>query len=485
MRRSRGSGAHVGRTALGGRAGVGVTLSRMAGPARPLLPPAAPETERPPRFSWTTAGMLATVVVLTLYGWLWLVQGKPVGAGVVLIPLLLAITAPFLVRAARSTPEFDLGGLLLFALALRFGLAYYRFLHAQDAWGYYTNGVRLGGAYLRLDFGEPTGRPVPGTGGMRAVSGVIHIFVNNDYFGAFLVCTWLAFLGCWLMYRAFDLAVTDGSRYRYAVLVLLWPAMTFWPSSLGKDSWMVFTIGLAAYGAARVYQRLGAGYTFVALGLLGASFVRPHLALLALFAFVAAFLVGRRDGIRETFTPSFLAKLVGLAMVIVLGSVLISRTQRLLDIDDFTASSLETASAQVTLRTTEGGAAFDAPNPRSPVGFFEATTAVLFRPFPTEAHGTEQLLSSVEGLALLALTVLSLRRLLTVPGRLRAQPYVAFALAYVLLWILVFGVIGNFGILARQRTGMLPIYFVLLCVPATLATRRSGPAELRSRPATT
>ena len=36
-------------------------------------------------------------------------------------------------------------------------------------------------------------------------------------------------------------------QFMYARLLLLWPSMCFWPSSLGKDSWMLFTIGIAAY----------------------------------------------------------------------------------------------------------------------------------------------------------------------------------------------------------------------------------------------
>ncbi len=43
-----------------------------------------------------------------------------------------------------------------------------------------------------------------------------------------------------------------------------------------------------------------------------------------------------------------------------------------------------------------------------------------------------------------------------------------FSLAYVLMWILAFGVISNFGILARQRTQMYPFFFVLLSVAAVI-----------------
>src|SRR5262249_46249108 len=110
-----------------------------------------------------------------------------------------------------------------------------------------------------------------------------------------------------------------------------------------------------------------------------------------------------------------------------------------------------------------------APNPRTPLGFPEATITSLFRPFPTEAHTTEALGTAIEGVFLAVLTIMSLRRLMTIPRRLRRQPYLLYALVYFILWILSFGIIGNFGILARQRTQMLPFYFALLSVSAVVA----------------
>ena len=55
----------------------------------------------------------------------------------------------------------------------------------------------------------------------------------------------MAFAGCWLFYRAFQIAVPDGDHYRYAKLIFLWPSLLYWPSSIGKDSWMLLTIAIA------------------------------------------------------------------------------------------------------------------------------------------------------------------------------------------------------------------------------------------------
>ena len=448
----------------------------MAAPAGPFPrnPAAVGVVKSAQRFPWSVVGVIFAIGLFAFYFWLWLVQAEPVGAALALGPMLVVLTIPLFIRAGRTNPEFDLGGLLLTGLMLRFAFAYLRFRNAVDAYEYHFEGVRLARYYRAFDFSVATGKEVPGTGAMRAISGVVHVLVADDFFASFLFLAWLSFLGCWFFYRAFEISVADGDRYRYARLVLLWPTMCFWPSSLGKDAWMVFTIGAATYGAARVFRRMAGGYLLLGGGLFAASFVRPHVALLGLVAFVVALLVGRRHNVRDSVTPSFIAKGVGLVLVIIIGSVLISRTQKLLGVEDFSSSSINSATTYVSKQTTVGSSSFVPANPRTPGGFAKATVTVLFRPFPMEAHGSEQLFTSVEGLVLAAITVLSVKRLLTVPRRLRAQPYVMFALASVLLWILAFGIIANFGILARERTQMLPYFFVLLSVAPVVAKADPG-----------
>lgn len=452
----------------------------MAGPPRPAVAPAAP-MKSAERFPWTGVGIFVGVGVYVYFLWLWLAQGKQVGAGIIVGPILLVFTAPLILRAARTTPAFDLGGLLILGLVMRFGLSFYRFEHAVDANIYHKEGVRLATGYRHLDFSAATGQQVPGTGAMRAISGVMHVFVNDDFFATFLLTAWLGFLGCWFLYRALIISVDDVDAYRYARLIFLWPSMALWPSSLGKDGWMLFTIGLASYGAARVLRRMAGGYTLMGVGLLGASFVRPHLALLALFAFVVALLIGRRSDVRNSITPGFLAKLVGLGLIIILGSVLITRTEKLLDIQDFNSSSLETAATELGALTQQGGSAYTPANPRSPSGFPVVAITVLFRPFPNEASGPEGLFTALEGAFLIALTFASLKRLAALPRRFRSQPYLMYAFVYVLLWILAFGVIANFGILSRQRTQMYPFYFALLSVPVVAKKLKSDLRSTRSQ----
>jgi hypothetical protein len=427
-------------------------------------------------FPWTVIGVLLMALTMSFYLWKWLIDGAAVGATLILIPLIVIFTAPVLVRAARTEKQFDLAGIMLVGLGLRFALAYYRMTHAFDAVVYHDWGVKLAAQYRALNFGADPQQQVPGTGGMRIVSGFVHVLVNDDYFASYLVMGWLAFWGCYFIYRAAVTTVPDLKRYRYARLIFLWPSLAYWLTSLGKDSWMVFTVGLASFGAARVFRREGGGYILLIGGLFLGSFVRPHLCLVALLAFIIALTFGRLQNSQHRVTPGSIAKVAALIVLLAFATVLVARTRDLLSTGDF-SSGLSKAADQ----TSEGASAFSPPDPLSPIGYPQAVLTVLFRPLPIEAHGMEQLVTAAEGVFLIVLSIASYKGFASILRRVRTQPYVTYCAVYVLIWAAVFGIISNFGILERQRSTMLPFFFVLLSLPALERIRSTNEWGVRDR----
>ena len=130
------------------------------------------------RFPWRAVAVAAFAGCSVLYLWLWLVDGKPVGGGFFLVPVLVALTAPALIHASRTESRFDLAGLMALGLALRFGAACYRWLNGADAHVYSQVGTQLANSFRALHFGVDTGAPVPGTGATltRSVRGSTWIF---------------------------------------------------------------------------------------------------------------------------------------------------------------------------------------------------------------------------------------------------------------------------------------------------------------------
>ncbi|HXF72487.1 MAG TPA: hypothetical protein VNO79_07765, partial [Actinomycetota bacterium] len=98
---------------------------------------------------------------------------------------------------------------------------------------------------------------------------------------------------------------------------------------------------------------------------------------------------------------------------------------------------------------------------RTPV----AAGTVLFRPLLFDAHNLQALVAAVEGTFLLLLCLFRYRWGLAALRSMRRQPYAAFAAAYSLGFILAFSSVANFGLLARERVQLLPLFLALVCVP--------------------
>ncbi len=446
-----------------------------------------PQT-RPERRSsnWDVLGLVLILLALLVFGYGEWFAGRHTGMGIIIAPILAAVSMAALNRAAKAETAFDLRGLLLTSIGLRLLFSYPRFLNPADAIVYNQEGARLAMSFRRLEFihvDVGVGAPVPGTGSLRYLAGLGHLFTDSNFFGTTMIFTFIGFWGCWLLYRAFVIALPDGDRRRYCRFVMLWPSILYWPSSIGKDSWMLVTIALAALGAAKILTRNRGGWILLVLGLGGASLVRPHVALLVFVAMLVAFLVGRRNTrvMPGTVSLSGITKAVGIAVLLVGGALLAPATAHFLKIDDLSTSSLSTALTQTQAQTNQGNSAYHAVNPNSPLGYPEAVFTVLFRPLPGEVRSASGLVTSAEAFALLLLVIVGWRRIVGAFTRLRSEAYTTFALSYLAMFAYAFSAISNFGILARERVQVLPFLFVPLCLPKWY--RR--PAPVRDERATT
>jgi hypothetical protein len=238
-------------------------------------------------------------------------------------------------------------------------------------------------------------------------------------------------------------------------------------------------VGIAALGAARVFTRLSGGYTLMLIGFAAGSFVRPHVMVIVALAFAVALAIGRRVN-RPGLTPSSVAKVAGLVMMLFVGIFLVGQTQSL--VGGSGISDFDTVLTKATGQSEQGTSAFSPPNPRSPIGYPAAVVTVLLRPFPFESRGLEQIATAAEGMFLAFLIVRSWRRIRTIPKRLRAEPYVTFAVVYIGVAVFVLAVIANFGILARERSMVIPMVFVLLSLPKTLPPPKPRPPRLMHLP---
>jgi hypothetical protein len=301
-----------------------------------------------------------------------------------------------------------------------------------------------------------------GTQYMELITTAIYTVIGPSTLAAFLVFGSFAFWGQYLLYRAFRIALPDGNGRRYALLVLFLPSMLYWPSSIGKESWLMLFVGVTALGAAKLFARDRGALLLLALGAVGTTLIRPHIAVM-LFAGLMVAQLFRPGG---TASTDILRKVGGIAVLALAGYVLTSQSATFLGIDDFDWQAVSETVDFRSEQTTQGGSAFSPVPITSFLGIPVALVTVLFRPFPWEAHNAQLLAQSLEGLLLLVLTVRAWPQLRGLPRLMRRNAYVVFCVVYSSAFIWAFSGIGNFGILARQRVLMIPFFLVLLALPA-------------------
>jgi hypothetical protein len=309
-----------------------------------------------------------------------------------------------------------------------------------------------------------------GTPFMDFIAGVLFSVAPSTLLVGFAAFSTLAFIGQYLFLRAFQLALPDGDHRRYALLILFVPTMIFWPSSIGKEAWLVFTLGVACYGAARVLRKAHFGYLITILGGAGVFAVRPHMGALFALSFAGAFVLRFRD---PEVNSKAIGWIIGLVVISLGASYAAVNFGDLLPQDE-TVDGTQTDQifAETSRRTTQGGSSYETRPVEDPIDFLYAAVTVPFRPFPHEAHNRQAQVSGLEGVILLGLVVASIPRLRRMPIYLLRRPYVAMSTIYCVGFIIAFSNVGNFGIITRQRAQLLPLLFVLLALPEIKGRRK-------------
>ena len=398
-------------------------------------------------------------------------------------PVLVAGIVPLLRRQAEREADPKLFHLLLVALGLkmigslaRYWVAYGLYEGATDAQGYHEAGMRIAG--------ELIDSPLlivsyvlhsTGTNFVETLNGIIYVVTGPALLSSFLIFSTLSFIGMFLFYRAFVIALPGGRSRTYARLLFFLPSMLFWPSSVGKEAWLIFALGLASFGVARaivgVRSGMMRGFILAAAGMALAMQVRPHIAALIGISLSAVFLIRRPSASLRQLAPIF--KLASILLVVVVAAVLVVRMQSFLTEDSGidTAAGVQGTAGAINERTAQGGSEFSAPNVlENPAHAPAALVTVLYRPFVFEADSLVQLGVALEGMFLLLLTLRRWRTIWSAISSMRSSPFIAYAFTFAGLFIIAFSSIGNFGILTRQRVQLYPFVLVLLAWP--LVARR-------------
>lgn len=395
----------------------------------------------------------------------WLVSPAEAAAG---IPVAIGLVAVSYVgtRMATDADRDWLPTIVLVAFLVKMAASLARWAVLEfvyggsgDAVGYHGSGTRLVAVWRSLE--------VPafevGTEFVNSVTGLLYVPYVPTLLGGFLIFATIAFFGQLLLYAAFRKSDTSGRLGWYAAAVLFLPTIVYWPSSIGKESLMFLFLGTASYGAAGLLKDYRLRWAFLfAIGITGAAAIRPHVALL-LVGSLAVALVFSKNTTTEGLGGRRLVAIISIGLVLG-GATVAAAVKFNIDFTEGLAATedIERVIENVEGATSKGGSAVTGSSISSPAEFPAGFIKVMFRPFPTEATTIQVLATSIEGMLMFGLLLWRLIPLVRYGRHIRRTPYVLFALVFTIGFVIAFSAFNNFGLLARQRSQVIPYFMAVL-----------------------
>ena len=402
--------------------------------------------------------------------------------------VLMAISSPIIRRVAAAEASPWLVRILWLSLILHLLGApaqvyvVHHFYHGIADWKRYDQqGSILGPEFRHFDFSFANAnvRGIVNDGSVSIATGIVMAIVGTNQIATFLVFSWFSFLGTLLFYRAFTLTFREAraGHRRYAYMLFFMPSMIFWTADVSKEAIMMLSLGVTAYGAAKVLVHRRGGFSLMGLGVAIGILIRPNELLLILGGFAVALMI------RPSGDPRAFGGLRRVGGLVVMGSLLVLSV--FLTFHYLHTSGGSLSLNQVGSNNTGAGIGFGSSNipySSSPAYYWRDIYTILFDPLPINAHGAGQLVASLENSVIVVLILFSLRQLRMTFRASFARPYVMMCTIYSLLFVYAFAALGNLGLIARERTLLFPFLLVLLCIPRSPRHRPPiYPWELRRK----
>jgi hypothetical protein len=409
--------------------------------------------------AYGVGGLLLTILVFVA-----LLGNTNVGKALVVAPVLALITHAVAQRLAEKDKQPAIVPILMGGLFIKFAGVLARYWIGLQVYGRSdaTEYVRWGKMIAPgLRHGEliDIGR-LRGTNFIRFVTGVVFAITPASEMVGYFVFGFMSFVGMIFFWRAFRLAFPQVDDLKYLQVLVLLPSLAFWPSSIGKDAWMVMGAGIASYGVANILNnRTVVGWASFIAGVYAVLWVRPHVGIALLVGLIVAELF-RSRGSQGAGRAG-----ISIVLIIVFGGIVMSTAAAFLGIENWNKASVNQELGDVGERTSEGRSEFTPTPVNSPVQFPLGAFTVLMRPMPYETHSPQEMLSALENLTILVVLIISAPRLWAAMRRSRARPYLLYCLGAIIVFVVEYSSFSNFALIARQRTTITALFLVFLCLP--------------------
>jgi hypothetical protein len=407
----------------------------------------------------------------------------PIGT---LLAMLLVVVIGMVVSQSRL--PHTLKKLVYVALALRVVGSFARYVvlfavygGSGDAREYYSRGLANAAELWNFNL-APLFSPENWTGGkwwgtqfVFFPSTLVQTFLGASMPGGFIVFSLFAFVGLCGFVVAFHRNYPWVPIARYARWVWLFPALWFWPSSIGKEAIVLLGLGLVIAGYVGRNGRIN--WLLLAVGGFIIFGIRPQVAAVVIASLMFAHWLSLLSE-RWTFRNTIQAVALG-----VVGIVGLYFASSFMGIESFDTEGVTAYMEDNKGRDLRGGSSMEAVD----VGLAGVPLAlinILMRPFIWEASSLMVLVTSLEIMLVWAFAWSRRRVFLNALRHWRHDRLLRVAIPFIVLYSISLGmVLANMGIITRQRIFIFPFLFMLFeAIPARSMARRAPAMAARRRP---
>jgi hypothetical protein len=318
-----------------------------------------------------------------------------------------------------------------------------------------------------------------GSDGMNLITGFVYAPWGADAYGMMFLSAIIGLCGSLYFCLAFSLWASPVQTRRYSLIILFLPSFVTWTGIFGKDSWMAFGLGLAAFGYSSMLKPQRTGFYHLLTGIAIMTVVRPHIAVAVAASAALSYLWGLTKANRGSILDKFQKIAMLLAMFAVVGTV----ARGFLRLEDVSADSLQVFGQSIGEANQSGGSIVEVQTgngiTRTLVGFPRGIARVLFQPFPWEVHNVNTGLAAAENIFILWFILSHIGRLRKMFRGMAREPYILFSSILAGGLLLMFSFLPNLGLLSRERAQLLPFLFALLMASEAVRKRKRADTGLR------
>jgi hypothetical protein len=283
-------------------------------------------------------------------------------------------------------------------------------------------------------------------------------FLGLSYIAVMMLFAYFGFQGIAFLYvtakENIPTLKTVTASLSILEIIFLLPNLHFWSASIGKGSAMIFATGLFIYGVSRFNQRK---IVIVASGFL-IYLIRPHVLYASIVGIAIAILFSRK-GLAISYKI-----IIGIVAVGVLYFISgdVTRLSGGSGFDIFNSNFLDHRNAEFS----KGGSGIEVSNNE-----FVKLFTFWFRPLFIDAPGVLGIIVSFENLVMLVFFVQLFKNFFK-KWKMMNTFYRILVFSFMFGSITLAQLGGNLGIIMRQKSQIMPLFFIVFCYTEALKQRK-------------